>query len=263
MKKDNWILRNLLIGAAVVAAILIFTLIILKVITRHNREFEVPDLSGMTVPDALLVAHKSNLRLEVTDSVFTPKIGRGEIFRQNPVAGSHVKKNRRILLTINSVQPKRVLMPSVTGFSLRQAKAELAAKQLKVGKLIYVADIATNNVLSQLYEGREIATGTQIVAESEIDLRVGMNNSNNRTSIPSLIGYSLITAKDILIDHSLNIGQLHYDYSVTTYTDSLSSFVIKQTPSNTDSLSYPLGSRVDIILSIDKNKLEEIKQLSK
>lgn len=260
MKKDNWILRNLLIGAAVIAAILIFTIIILKVITRHNREFEVPDLSGMTLPQALEQANKSNLRLEVTDSVFIPKLGRGEVFRQNPVAGSHVKKNRRILLTINSLQPKKVVVPSVTGFSLRQAKAELAARQLKVGRLIYIEDIATNNVLSQLYQGREIAAGTPIVAESEIDLRVGMSHSNNRTSIPSLIGYSLITAKDILIDNSLNIGQLNYDRSVKTYADSLSSFVIKQTPSSTDSLSYSLGSRVDLMLSIDKEILEEIKK---
>lgn len=259
MKRDNWIMRNLLIGAVVAAAILIFTIIILKVITRHNRELEVPDLSGMTVPDALLVAKKNSLRLEVTDSVFIPQIGRGEVFRQNPVAGSFVKKNRRILLTINSIQPKKVIVPSVTGFSLRQAKAELAARQLKVGRLIYIEDIATNNVLSQLYQGREIAAGTQIVAESEIDLRVGMSNRNNITSIPALIGYSLITAKDILIDNSLNIGRLNYDSSVKSYTDSLSSFVIKQSPFPTDTLSYPLGSRVDLFLSADKSKLEEIK----
>jgi len=256
MKKNNWILRNLLVGAAVVAGTIILIIIVLKVVTRHNQELKVPDLSGMTIPEALIVTNKNNLRLEVTDSVFIPRMGRGEVFRQNPVAGSYVKKNRRILLTINSIQPKKVVVPSVTGFSLRQAKAELAARQLKVGKLIYVEDIATNNVLSQLYEGREIPADSQIIAESEIDLRVGMSNNNNRTSIPSLIGYSLITAKDILIDNSLNIGRLNYDNSVATYTDSLSSFIVKQTPASSDSLSYPLGSRVDLMLSIDKSKLE-------
>lgn len=259
MKRDNWILRNLLIGAAVVAGVVVLTIIALKIVTRHNQELVVPDLSGITVPKALELAKMSDLRLEVTDSVFIPRMGRGEIYRQNPVAGSHVKKNRRVLLTINSLQPKKVTMPWVTGFSLRQAKAELAARQLKVGKLIYVADIATNNVLAQLYQGREIPAGTQIVAESEIDLRVGMSSHNNTTSIPSLTGYSLITAKDILIDNSLNIGRLTYDSSVETYTDSLSSFVIKQTPSTTDSLYYSLGTRVDLTLSINKTKLEEVK----
>lgn len=259
MKKDRWILKNLLTGAAVVVGILILTFIILKVVTRHNVELIVPELSGMTVPEALSVARKSDLRLEISDSVFIPRMGSGVVFRQHPIAGSSVKKNRRILLTINSIEPKKVVVPSVTGFSLRQAKTELTARQLKVGKLIYVEDIATNNVLSQLYLGREIPAGTQIVAESEIDLRVGMSSRNNRTSIPSLTGYSLITAKDILIDNSLNIGRLTYDNSVISYTDTLSSFVIKQMPYRTDSLSYPLGSRVDLMLSIDKSKLEEAK----
>lgn len=260
MKKMNWIVKNLLWGAIVIVAILILTILTLKIITRHNIELKVPDLSGMTVPEALKIANESSLRLEVTDSVFIPRMGRGEVYRQNPTAGSYVKKNRRVLLTINSLQPKKVAMPSVTGFSLRQAKAELAARQLKVGKLIYVQDIATNNVLSQLYQGREIPAGVQIVAESEIDLRVGMSNRNNTTSIPSLLGFSLTTAKDILIDNSLNIGRLKYDQSVKSYTDSLSSFVIKQTPTSTDTLTHSLGSRVDLLLSVDKVKLEEIKK---
>lgn len=260
MKKMNWIVKNLLWGAIVIVAILILTILTLKIITRHNIELKVPDLSGMTVPEALKIANESSLRLEVTDSVFIPRMGRGEVYRQNPTAGSYVKKNRRVLLTINSLQPKKVAMPLVTGFSLRQAKAELAARQLKVGKLIYVQDIATNNVLSQLYQGREIPAGVQIVAESEIDLRVGMSNRNNTTSIPSLLGFSLTTAKDILIDNSLNIGRLKYDQSVKSYTDSLSSFVIKQTPTSTDTLTHPLGSRVDLLLSVDKVKLEEIKK---
>lgn len=259
-KKNNWILRNLLWGAIVVIALLIITIISLKIITRHNKELEVPDFSGMTIPQAIKVANEKHLRLEVTDSVFMPRMGRGEVYRQNPTAGSFVKKNRRVLLTINSLQPKKVAMPSVTGFSLRQAKAELAARQLKVGKLIYVQDIATNNVLSQLYQGREIPAGVQIVAESEIDLRVGMSDRNNTTSIPVLLGYSLITAKDILIDNSLNIGNLRYDSSVKNYTDSLSSFVIQQTPSATDTLTHPLGTRVDLLLSVDKIKLEEIQK---
>ncbi|MHC1778967.1 MAG: PASTA domain-containing protein [Bacteroidales bacterium] len=256
MKKDNWIVRNLVAAAATGVVILILTIIFLKIITRHNQEMEVPDLSGMTIPDALKVAKESNLRLEVTDSVFLPRMGRGVIFRQNPVSGSMVKKNRRILLTINSIQPKRVSMPSIIGYSLRQAKAELTAKQLNVGKLIYVNDMATNNVLSQRFEGRFIPTGTMIETESEIDLELGMSADNSMTSIPSLVGFSLVTAKDIIIDNSLNIGRLTFDESVKNYADTISSFVVRQFPEPTESLSYILGSRVDLVLSTDKTKID-------
>ena len=83
--------------SAVLLALLIVAIILLNIITRHNKEQEVPDFTSMTVAEASELADDSNLRLEVTDSVFLPRMGRGEIFRQNPPAGSKVKKNRRIL----------------------------------------------------------------------------------------------------------------------------------------------------------------------
>ncbi len=259
MKHNKWIVATLLKGGAVVM-VLIFTIIItLKFITRHNQELEVPDFSGMSFYEAQILASKNHLRLDVTDSVFIPRMGRGLIFRQNPTAGSFVKKNRRVLLTINSLQPKRVSMPLVTGFSLRQAKAELTARQLNVGRLIYVNDMATNNVLDQRYRGLHIPPGTQIETESEIDLELGLSSDNNLTSIPSLVGFSLITAKDIIIDNSLNVGRLTFDQSVNSYTDTLSSFVISQFPAPSDRLTTLMGSRVDLVLSTDKSKIDAVK----
>jgi len=254
----HWFLMELYKAAAILLALLIVTIILLKIVTRHNSEMEVPDLSGLSLQEAQKVANKSNLRLDVTDSVFLPKMGRGVIFRQNPHTGSMVKKNRRILLTINSVQPKQVSMPSVIGYSLRQAKAELVAKQLNVGRLIYVPDMATNNVLSQMFSGRYIPSGSMVESGSDIDLELG-NSGGESTFIPNVMGLSYITAKDVLIDNSLNIGKLSYDESVKTYADTISSFVIKQTPTPTNYSSYSLGARVDLFLSIDRNKIEEIK----
>ncbi len=260
MKKDNWIIKNLILAATVAVVILIITILFLKFITRHNQELEVPDFSGMTIADAQSLANRESLRLDVTDSVFLPRMGRGVIFRQNPTPGSLVKKNRRILLTINSIQPKKVSMPSIIGFSLRQAKAELTAKQLNVGRLIYVNDMATNNVLSQRMNGAFVPTGTLVETESEIDLELGMSQDNNMTSIPSLVGFSLVTARDIIIDNSLNLGRLTFDESVKNYSDTISSFVIKQFPEPTETLTHMLGSRVELVLSIDKSKIEAQKK---
>lgn len=253
----HWFLMELYKAAAIMLALFIVVMFLLKIITRHNSEFEVPDFSGLSLLDAQVVANDSHLRLDVTDSVFLPKMGRGIIFRQNPHTGSKVKKNRRILLTINSVLPKQVSMPSVIGYSLRQAKAELVARQLIVGKLIYVSDMATNNVLSQRYKGQYIPTGSMVESGSEIDLELG-NSGGESTFIPNVLGLSYITARDILIDNSLNIGRLSYDQSVRTYADTITCFVIKQTPSPTISNSYSLGARVELLLSIDRTKVEEI-----
>jgi len=260
MKKDYWILKLLLMGGLAVIGVIIFSVLMLKVITRHSKELAVPDFSGMTVAEAQKVAKKHNVRIEVTDSVFLPRVTRGSIFRQNPTAGTNVKKNRRILLTINSVEPKRINMPALIGFSFRQAKAELEAKNLNVGKLIYADDIATNNVLSQFYKGRHIEPGTPVEAESYIDLELGLNSEQNMTHIPSVMGFSYLTARDIILDNSLNIGNLAFDASVQTYADTISSFVIKQFPEPSDSLATIYGTNISLTLSTDRGKIEPPKR---
>ena len=255
----HWFTKELLKTAAIFAGALILIIIFLNIITRHNSEFEVPDFSGMNIEQAKEIADDANLKLEVTDSVFLPKMARGTIFRQNPRVGSLVKKNRRILLTINSLQPKKVAMPSVIGYSLRQAKAELVAKQLHVGRLYYVPDMATNNVLSQRINGSYIAPGIMVETESEIDLELGISSEGERTNMPDLKGLPVTTAKDLLIDNSLNIGKIKYDESVKNYSDSISGFVISQNPVSDSKASHPLGSFVELTVSVDKVKIESLR----
>lgn len=260
-KKVRWenpILKELYKAAGCLILLFIVSTLLLKIITRHNQEMEVPDLSGMTMEEAEELADRHHLRLEVSDSVFIPTISRGLVLRQNSRAGNMVKKNRRVLLTINTIQPKLVSMPSLTGYSLRQAKAELDAKQLTVGKLTYVYDMATDNVLSQRVNGKYIAPGKMIEAGSEIDLELGDNGYTN-TSMPDVTGLTLLLAKDILIENSLNLGRLHYDGSVKNYSDSISSVVIKQTPAPSRSTSFSLGTRVELYFTNDKDKIKAIK----
>lgn len=255
MKKREWFFKNIVIAIIIAGLIIYLSSLALKVITRHNKELEVPNFKGMSVTEALDEADKYHLRLEVRDSLYLPRLERGEIFRQNPEAGTKVKKNRRVLLTINSFQPKKVNMPSLVGYSLRQAKAELSLRQLKVGRLIYVPDIANNNVVAQLYRGRAINSGTPIEVESAIDLEVGISQEGFETSIPTLRGFPLETAKEILIDNSLNIGRVIFDKSVKSMTDSLAAFVYRQNPAPSDTLLYRPGTPVELSLTIDSSKV--------
>ncbi len=230
--------------------------IFLKTITRHSHVYILPDFSGMTIQQAQDVALKGHFRLEVSDSVYIRGMQRGVICRQNPHAGSKVKKNRRILLSINSVLPRQVTVPDVVNYSLRQAKTELIASGLQLGKLIYVEDIATNNVLSQQYKGKDIEPGTLLESDSKIDLVLGLNfASNDSTYVPNVIGYKYNIAKDIIFDNSLNINKMLFDETVSTYTDSLEAFVYGQYPAASDSTSVAMGSEVTLYLSLDETKI--------
>ncbi len=248
---SNWIARN------VILAFLLFTVLIggssmlLRVLTNHGKTIEVPDFTSMTVNEAKHEAAGHKLRVEVIDSIFVRKMERGAVYSQNPKAGSRVKQGRRILLTINAKNAKKISMPNLVGYSMRQAKAELNSRGLALGKLIYVNDIATNNVLRQIYRNREIRPGRQIETGSEINLEVGLNPEDNLTYIPNVKGLKYLRAVDAVHDNSLNIGRVVFDKTVRNYTDSLNASVTRQTPEASGN-PILMGSDVTIYLSLDK-----------
>lgn len=243
----------LIIGILVVGYVIIN--LFLRIITRHNQELTVPDMTGMNLAEAAAVAAEADLRLEVTDSVYIRGMERGAIARQNPEPGGKVKKNRRILLVINSVIPRQSTMPSLTGFSLRQARTELASNGLNIGKLIYVNDMATDNVLAQQYRGEDIEPGTRLNSGTAIDLVLGLNPADSATFIPYIIGYRYQMATELLHDNSLNIYRCEFDTTVTDYADSLEAYVYGQYPPASDSISVRRGTSVTLYLSKDVSRI--------
>lgn len=248
--KGNWIIKNLLWAFIFFAALLIAATVFLNVVTHHGQTIEVPDLTSMSVDQARREASRKNLRVEVIDSIFVRRMEKGAVYSQNPKAGTQVKRGRRIMLTINAMNAKKISMPNLVGYSMRQAKAELNSRGLALGKLIYVNDIATNNVLRQFYRNREIRPGRMIETGSEIDLQVGLNPSDNVTYVPNVKGMKYLRAVDAIHDNSLNIGRIVFDKTVKNYTDSLNAIVYKQTPAASKS-PLLMGSDVTINLSLD------------
>ena len=248
--KGNWIVKNLLWAFIFFAALLIAATVFLNVVTHHGQTIEVPDLTSMSVDQARREASRKNLRVEVIDSIFVRRMEKGAVYSQNPKAGTQVKRGRRIMLTINAMNAKKISMPNLVGYSMRQAKAELNSRGLALGKLIYVNDIATNNVLRQFYRNREIRPGRMIETGSEIDLQVGLNPSDNVTYVPNVKGMKYLRAVDSIHDNSLNIGRIVFDKTVKNYTDSLNAVVYKQTPAASKS-PLLMGSDVTINLSLD------------
>ena len=249
----NWFTKHVYMAVAVVGIVVLALFSVLNVITRHNQELDVPSFIGMSLEQAQQIADANTFRLEVTDSVHIPRMTPGAIYKQNPTEGSKVKKNRRILLTINAKSPKMVKMPSLVGYSLRQAQSELSSSQLKVGKLIYTPDLATNNVLRQLYKGKDIEPGVEIPGESVIDLELGQNQADSLTFLPNLLGKPYSVIKDYLIDNSLNLGKVYFDATVLTFQDSLAAFAYKQEPWGMGAdTSVFLGTPVNVYFSLDK-----------
>ena len=247
-------LTHFLLIIGVFLVVILISQLILKQFTRHGQSFIVPDFTQMTVEQARKAATAHTLKIEVLDSLYIPNQPRGAVFRQIPQAGEKVKKNRRILLTINSVLPRKQDAPSLVGFSLRQAKAELSSQNFQLGTLYYQNDFATNTVLEQRYRGALLHSGTPIDAYSVVDLVLGVNPQNNKAFVPNVVGLHFEIAKDRITDNSLNVGVVRYDETVRTSADSLSALVVRQEPAESDSFVREMGSRVNLFLSLPAPK---------
>ena len=248
------IAANVFAGIVLVFILIFGARVMLDKITRHNLEISVPDFTDMSLEDAEKVAAENKMKLEVIDSVYVRRMGKGLVYRQNPKAGSKVKEGRRILLTINAVNAKKVMMPNLVGYSMRQAKAEILSKGLQIGRLEYVTDIATNNVLKQMYNGSEIAPGTMIESEARIDLVLGLNNDDCVTFAPVVTGMKYRNAVEAIHDNSLNIRDIIFDETVEDYSDSLNAVVYRQDP---DYGETPLlmGMDISLYLTTDISKV--------
>ena len=250
---SNWIVRNVLLAVAFVAAVVLLANVLLALGTQHNREIAVPDFTNMTWNEARKAASDAGVRVILADSVYVRRLRPGVVYLQTPNAGDHVKRGRRIRLTTNTTVPKEIAMPSLVGFSMRQAKAELTRNGLVLGRLIYTRDIATNNVLRQQRGGVDIKAGTPVASGTTINLVVGLSPNDNMTYVPKLIGKQYLPAVDQTLESSLNVGKLHFDETVKTYADSVSAFVYQQRPAASE--KQRMGTEVTLSLTNDPSKL--------
>jgi beta-lactam-binding protein with PASTA domain len=201
------------------------------------------------------LAKKSKVRYQVIDSVYTSDVQRGCIAEQNPKAGFRVKKWRNIMLTINAFNPEMVAMPNLINLPKRQAIALIESAGLEMGTPRYIPDISIDVVIKQLYNGREIQEGDSLQKGSVIDLVLGKGLSNQRTSVPDLIGMNIQDAKDRILGASLTLVTSIYDKTIISGQDSLNAFVYKQNPDFSPEATLQLGSSIYLWLTVDPAKI--------
>ena len=247
--KTNWIIKNILWALVFVGGIILAVSIALAVYTRHGKEITVPDMVGLGIVEASSLAAASGVTLEVLDSVYVRGMERGAVFTQNPSAGSKVKNGRRVVLTINAVEPRRVSMPLLVGLSMRQAKSELASRGLTLGSLVYVPDMATNNVLGQSIGGVPVEAGASVFAGTRVDLKVGLSDADFSTYVPDVTGLKLQRAVDVIQESSLNVGRLVFSGAAPrSYADSLAAVVVSQRPGASDEFPIRKGEKITLYL---------------
>lgn len=226
--------------------------------TRHGARRTVPDFSGMPLAEAQRKAHDRDLVLAVNDSLFVPAYEGGIVLDQLPEGGVEVKPGRTVYLTINSFRQKMVPVPYVAGRSLRQAKNMLEIAGLGIDRLVYRADMATNYVLAEYCDGQEVlpASRMEVEAGTGITLHVGVEGGCGTVVTPNVTGYPLAEAKGRLWELGLNVGRIDFDEGINLLNQK-DARVYVQSPGQEQSV--PLGSEVDLRLTLDKERAAKVR----
>ena len=168
-----------LLYAVLALIVLIFLLLWwLRSTTNHNQKIEVPDLSKMSVDKVEDVLDELDLRLEVLDSAnYNPDYPRFSVIEQIPKAGKFVKEDRKIYLTINPSDYRKIKVPEVLGKTGRQARPTLLAMGFQIG-IISTRPHISDHLLEMRHKGEKLMPGDEIPKTSVIDLIVGDGTQN-------------------------------------------------------------------------------------
>lgn len=254
--KSKVFYRNLLLSIAAIVVLILLTVLALNLFTRHGSEKPLPNLIGLNIVEAQVLLEELDYRYEVTDSVYMLKMAPGRIYDQNPAAGSLVKENRKIRLSIYSTTPVLAAIPDVIDQSIRNAEGELLESGFVLERITYVPSDFTNLVLQQKYKGSSISSGAKLPKGSAIELVVGRSGAGDVTKVPDLSGLSLSEAKAYAQSVQINIGNILDDGTVKSDADSLKAVVFKQSPRASEQATVRLGASVDIWITTDYTKIE-------
>ncbi len=260
--RTHILLRNVIVAVCLGVILLFVVNIGLNLFTRHGQKHLVPVFVGQDLTEAQRMARRAGgLQLEVIDSLFMPRQKPGVVLDQSPAAGAGVKSGRRIFLTINAQRPRTEQIPYVTGFSIRQAKNLLENRGFEIERLQYRTDIATNNVLDELYNGVSVRRDEVVMAElgSSVTLVVGVNHSSALPRVPKVVGLTLREAKSRLWEMGINIGEVRNDRDITV-DNAEHARVYRQDPNQQSRIDY--GGMVSLWLTTDAAKLREASRAS-
>lgn len=253
-KKENsfvFVVKQVVIAAAVVIALVIAMVVFLRKYTQHGIEIITPDVTQLYLEEARIVAEAEGLRLMVIDSTYSQKVPLGTIVEQSPLPGSKVKHGRIIHVIENAKMRRPVVVPELRDVSLRQAQATLRTLGLNIDTICYEPSTYRDIVLDVRMDTTVVLTGTRLSEGSAVTLIVGKGQGTESVAVPALIGKSLEEARSWLFAHKLTIGTVVYDIEPTEETKS-EFIVYSQTPASGEVVLE--GTNVNIKLTMDIEK---------
>lgn len=171
----NKLAFHVLAAIGITLAVLVVASLLLRLFTRHGKEFPMPSFVGQQAEELTQRGRAEGFIFEVKDHLYEEGKASGTVLRQDPAAGEKVKKGRKVYLTVAAAEPPTIHLPELRSISQRQAQIMIEAQGLVLDKIIEKPSPYENLVLDVLYRGHSIASGAEIKMGEKITLVIGKN----------------------------------------------------------------------------------------
>ena len=144
----------------------------------------------------------------------------GEVIAQTPTAGTEVKEQRIIHLTV-SKGGTVILAPDLKGLTLDQARERLSKLNLVLGT---VRNGSNPNMPADVIISQTPASASQVDSGTQINVVINVRQSK----VPNVVGMTLADAKNALRASDLSVGQVTSNDG--TSPSDVTSIVVSQSP---------------------------------
>lgn len=186
-----------LVGLSVV---FVFNTFVMPSYTRHDAGLTVPNVEQQPFERAAETIQAQGLSVERQEGRFNPNVPQGVVVDQNPPPQSPVKPGRRVYLTVNSGEAPTVVLPDLSGTSIREAENRLSALGLKVQSLR--ADSIPSPYPETITRQRP-EPGDSLKIGKGVQLWYSEGLGDRRASVPNLVGLPVETAQQVLLRQKL------------------------------------------------------------
>lgn len=172
--KSKEFLRTLILMIAISLMLLFGLVKWLGYHTKHDEKIEVPNLEMLSLAETEKVLEDFKLNYVVIDSAsFNPKFPPKSVIEQNPMPGDFVKENRKIYLTLNPSDYRKVTVPNVLDQTKRQVVIQLKSLGFQIGKERFVKDLGRDVVRGLEIRSKKVMPGDRLPKNTVIDLVLG------------------------------------------------------------------------------------------
>jgi serine/threonine-protein kinase len=192
-------------------------------VIQKGEIVSVPDVSGKTLAEAERDLARKRLSIQEKGIEFNDRCERGKIISQEPPAGSKIRVNQPVRVTVSGGS-ELVEVPALVGRSLEAASKVLGENGLQRGLIsqIHTGRYAAGRIIAQ-----EPAPGGQkIKRTTPLNFLVSQGEVEPRYLMPDLIGRKAGPSLPRLRELGLKVADVRYSY----YPGLEAGVIIKQFP---------------------------------